>query len=160
MRLCFETPVPATRARVFDFFEAPGSLATLMRGWPGFRVASAAERIREGLVVRVRVRFGPVWVPLAFQHGRHQPPRSMRERLIEGPFAKLDHIHEFVEAGGATVVRDVLDMRLSARLGGELGMRLLVAPFVRRMFAFRSRRLAELFRACIDSASEDSRRSP
>ena len=144
MRFAFESPVPAPRERVFDFFEAPGNLATLMRGWPGFRMVSATERIREGLVVRVRVRFGPVWVPLAFEHGRHRPPESMQERLIEGPFSRLDHLHEFVEKGGVTVVRDVLDMRLPAWLGGEIAMHALVAPFVRRVFAFRRERLREL----------------
>ena len=144
MRLCFESLVPTPRERVFAFFESPGNLATLMRGWPGFRMVSAAERIREGLRVSVRVRFGPVWVPLVFEHGHHRPPDSMQESLIAGPFSRFDHFHEFIESDGATVVRDVLDMRLPAWLGGELGMRLFVAPFVRRVFAFRRERLREL----------------
>lgn len=160
MRLAFETPVDAPRESVFGFFEAPGNLEVLMHGWRGFRLVSAAERVRKGLVVRVRVPFGPLPVSIAFRHGPHRPPRHMGERAIEGPFSRFVHHHGFEERGDSTIVRDVLDLRLPWHLGGRVAERLLVAPFVRRMFAFRARRLAELARVGAFSAAAESRRIP
>jgi len=82
---------------------------------------------------------------MTFRHFLHEPPLRFGEGLIKGVFSKYEHIHEFLPADPGAVVRDILDVRLPWYLGGELAMRLVVAPRLRRFFAYRYGELDTLF---------------
>jgi len=132
--------------RLFAFHENPDNLALLLRDWPTFRMISNDGNIRVGAVTRIQEQMGLVWVPLTFEHFVYEPPHRFGERQVRGPFRKFEHIHEFVASGLGTVLRDVLDVRLPWYLGAGLAMRLIVAPKLRRFFAFRHAELERLVR--------------
>ncbi len=68
-----------------------------------------------------------------------EPPRLFVDEMLRGPFARLRHAHEFVEAGAGTRMKDVLDFESPL---GPLG-RLADALFVERhMRTFLERRAA------------------
>ena len=103
--------------------------------------------IRCGSIVRVAERVGPFWFPLTFEHFIYEPPYRFGERQIEGPFSKCEHIHEFIEEAGGTKIIDHLDVELPMWMGGGLATRLLVAPRVRRFFAFRKKSYMSLYQS-------------
>jgi ligand-binding SRPBCC domain-containing protein len=78
---------------------------------------------------------------IGFRHTLHDPPHRFGEDLIHGPFSRFSHVHSFEEAGGATVMRDALDVELPWHLGGERVMRWWVAPELQRLFQFRHQAL-------------------
>ena len=88
--------------------------------------------------MHVAERFlGPIWVPMTFEHFVFDPPYRFGERQLKGPFRKCEHVHEFVEEQGGTIIIDHLDIELPWWLGGGFAMRHLIAPRVRRLFAYR-----------------------
>jgi len=138
----FETTVPAPREAVFAFHADPANLDVLMAGWPGYRLLGHDGSVRPGSTTWVRQRVALVLTfRLGLRHHLYEPPRRFAESRVHGPFARFDHVHEFEESGGGTLVRDRLDLRLSPFLGGEVATRWLVAPMVRRMWAHRHRAL-------------------
>jgi len=144
MILRFEQHLALDRESVFKYHETPANLVLLMEGWPAFRMLEHDDTIRCGSNVRVAERVGPCWIPLTFEHFIYEPPCRFAERQIEGPFSRCEHIHEFVEEAGGTKIIDHLDVELPIWMGGRLATRLLVAPRLRRFFAFRKQAYASL----------------
>jgi ligand-binding SRPBCC domain-containing protein len=85
---------------------------------------------------------------MGFRHTIYEPPQRFCEELFHGPYARFVHLHEFEErSAGTTLVRDSLDVSLPWQYGSEAALRLLVAPMLRRTFAFRQRALRRLVAA-------------
>jgi ligand-binding SRPBCC domain-containing protein len=144
MYLEFEHTFDMSAAELFAFHENPANLALLLRGWPMSRVVRHAGHIHLGAVTVVQERVGPFWVSMTFEHFLDEPPRRFGERLERGPFSKFEHIHEFVPAGSRAILRDRLEVSVPWYLGGWLTMKLLVAPKLRRFFAYRHAELERL----------------
>ena len=138
----FETTVPAPRDAVFDFHADPGNLDALMAGWPGYRLLRHDGHVRPGAITRVRQRVALVLpFEIGLRHHLYEPPHRFAESRVHGPFARFDHLHEFEDAPGGTLVRDRLALLLSPWWGGAPATRWFVAPMVRRMWAHRHERL-------------------
>jgi ligand-binding SRPBCC domain-containing protein len=146
VRFQFEQRVAADRERVFAFFADPRNLDVLHGDDGAFRLLHCSGGVSPGMETWVECRVaGALPVVLGFRHGACDPPRSFGESLVHGPFAAFEHRHEFAPAGGGTLVRDLLEIRLPRIWGGEPAMRWLVAPGVRRRFDLRHRALARIF---------------
>ncbi len=139
MKLQFEQFLPLDIESVFRHHETPANLVRLMEGWPAFRMVEHEGRIDCGAKVHVAERVGPFWVRMTFEHFIYEPPYRFAERQIKGPFRKCEHIHEFVEEAGGTKIIDHLEVELPMWLGGSLATRILVAPKLQQMFAFRKK---------------------
>lgn len=74
---------------------------------------------------------------------------------MHGPFKKFEHIHEFEPAGSRSILRDLLEVRLPWYLGGSLVVKLLIAPRLRRFFAFRYAELERLIRERVVSSDPE-----
>ena len=153
MKLQFEHFFDVPAEELFAFHENPDNLALLLRGWATFRMVANDGHIRVGSITRVQERIGLVWVGITFEHFVYEPPRRFGERQVGGPFKRFEHIHEFEPAGSSTILRDLLEVVLPWHLGGNLLMKLVVAPKLRRFFAFRHAELERLFREGIRNSS-------
>jgi len=138
--------VPRSRDDVFAFFADPANLAVLTP--PSVRVeipAGGPPVGRAGLEFeyRVRVRGFPMrW------RGRFEvweSPQRFVDVQLSGPYRRWRHEHAFESLpGGGTRVIDRVEY---AVWGGGLVDRWIVRPEMERMFAYRAKRLAELFPA-------------
>jgi uncharacterized protein len=146
VRLSFEHVFDIPAEELFAFHENPSNLTVFLRGWRTFRMVSNDGHIRVGSITRVQERMGLIWVPMTFEHFVYDPPRRFAERQVRGPFKKLEHIHEFEEAGSGTRVRDLLEVALPWYLGGDLATRLFVVPKFRRFFLYRYTEMERLLR--------------
>ena len=143
MHFRFEQTIALPRARVFAFHEDPENLVLLHREWSTFRIISHDGPLHEGSLVWVETTIaGILPIVMGFENDLYEPPHRFGEHLFHGPFSKFEHIHEFDEAGTATVVRDLLEIELPRHYGGEVAMKVLIARTLRR--AFRSRGAALL----------------
>lgn len=145
MKFTFEVLVEFPTEKLFAFHEIPDNLSLLLRGWPSFRMISNSGHVRVGAITRVEERMALIPVRMSFRHFLYEPPHRFGESLFQGPFLKYEHIHEFKPSDSGTFVRDLLDVRLPWYLGGELAMKLIVAPRIRRFFSYRHAELPRLF---------------
>jgi ligand-binding SRPBCC domain-containing protein len=116
----------------------------LMEGWKPFRLIEHSGSIRCGSILMAAERSGPFSIPMTFEHFVYEPPVRFGERQIKGPFKVCQHIHEFVEEEDGTRIIDHLEVELHWWLGGRLATRLVFAPRLRRMFAYRQQALLRL----------------
>ena len=145
MRFCFEHVVPVAPEKVFGFFENPERLEVLHAGWSRVRLLHHETRVRVGAETWIEATIaGCVPMVLGFRHMLFEPPVRFGEEAIHGAFSRFIHIHEFSARDGNTVVRDVLEVCLPLHYGGEVAMRHVVAPILRRMFKNRAEALLRL----------------
>jgi len=145
MHFRFEHLVLVPRERMFAFFQNPARLELLHAGWSHLRVLHHEPRVRVGAETWVEVTVGWV-VPLVlgFRHLCFAPPVSFSEAAIHGPFERFIHLHEFDDRDGKTIVRDLLEISLPWRYGGDLALRRIVAPAIHHMLHHRAAALSRL----------------
>ena len=145
MKFIFRQWIDAPREVVFVFFRNPRCLPLLHVKEKHIRVLRHGNDVRIGAETWAEVTmFGVLPVIVGFRHDLFDPPARFAESLVHGPFAKFTHVHSFRECLGGTEITDELEVELPWYYGGEVGVKLLVAPGVRRSFAARRRELSEL----------------
>jgi ligand-binding SRPBCC domain-containing protein len=147
MHLEFVTVVHAPIDEVFGFFVRPSNLTTLMRGWPSFRLIRCAEAVTVGGQLWIEeTACGIVPIAMGFEFTRYTKNAHFAETMIHGPFRRFDHVHTFEREGNGTVVRDEIECKLKWPYGAALATESLVAPRLRKLFAYRAISLQELAR--------------
>lgn len=145
MRFRFESTVATRLETTFAFHEDPANLARLHTEWPGFRILHHSGNVRPGSETWFEQTIAHVVpVVMGFRHTAYDPPVRFAERMIHGPFLSFDHVHEFESIGQRVIVRDLLDVSMPARWGGDLLIHSCVAPMLRRVFDHRYRVLEQL----------------
>ena len=115
------TPVPATAEELFRWHLRPGAFARLVPTWRSVEVVGPGE-VSEGSRVELRLAIGPFRVRWLAEHRRVEPGRGFEDVQVEGPFSLWEHRHEFLDEGGAALLRDRIRYRLPAGpLGALLG---------------------------------------
>ena len=142
--------LPVSIAEAWEFFSDAGNLARITPPSLGFEVTSApAERMYAGMIITYRVRplFGIAvgWVT-EITHV-DEPHRFVDEQRF-GPYRFWHHQHLFREIEGGVEARDIVHYALPP--GGGAVRRMLVAPRLREIFAYRRDVLERTFGAWKD----------
>ena len=96
-----------------------------------------------GTLIDYRLRLGGIpflWRTLI---SRWEPDDCFVDEQVKGPYAMWVHSHRFSDADGGTLVSDEVRYRLPLYPAGEVAHPL-VRIQLRRIFAYRSRRISEL----------------
>jgi ligand-binding SRPBCC domain-containing protein len=129
--------LPVSIATAWAFFADAGNLARITPPSLGFEVTSAPqERMYAGMIITYRVRplFGvPVTWVTEITHV--DEPRLFVDEQRFGPYRFWHHQHRFREIEGGVEARDMVHYALPP--GGFAAARLLVAPRLREIFAYR-----------------------
>lgn len=140
--------LPRPRAEVFPFFADPGNLSAVTPRWLGFTLLSPRPiALEPGAVFDCRIRW--LGVPLRWRGliREYDPPYRFVDVQVRGPYARWEHRHLFREERGGTWVEDRVTYRLPLGPLGRLLHSLWVGWQLKRIFAYRSRRLGEMFNA-------------
>lgn len=131
--------VRAPLDEAFAFFSDPANLPRLTPRLMGFRIVERPDEIGVGASFRYRVGL-VTWIA---EITAWDPPHGFSDLQVSGPYRVWRHRHELREVEGGTEVRDRIEYRLR---GGPAARLLLPAHrlFLRRLFAYRSRRLDAL----------------
>lgn len=140
--------VPATVEECWAFFSDPRNLAQITPRELDFQILSdLPPEIYPGMMIEYRVRplFGlaMTWVTeiTHVERGR----RFVDEQRI-GPYAIWHHEHTFTALeAGRTEIRDLVHYALPLGWLGNLAHPLLVAPELRKIFAYREKAVRERF---------------
>ena len=139
--------LPVSIREAWEFFSDAGNLARITPPSLGMEVTSGVdERMYAGMIITYRIRplFGLTvgWVT-EITHVE-EPYRFVDEQRF-GPYRFWHHQHLFREIDGGVEARDRVHYALPAGTGPAA--RLLVAPRLNEIFAFRRRVLEETFGA-------------
>lgn len=142
-----EQRVPRPRREVFAFFSDPRNLEAITPPWLRFRiVGQSTPEIEEGTELTYRLRIHGLPVTWRSRIDEWSPDERFIDTQLSGPYARWQHTHSFHDLGEETLIRDCVLYRLPlGRLGRWLGGRR-VASDVKRIFAYRAARTAELLR--------------
>jgi uncharacterized protein (TIGR01777 family) len=104
---------------VFAWHERPGAFARLIPPFEEVEVIEASDHIRDGAKVKVRNKFGPMWMDWTVEHRGYVAGREFRDVQLSGPFAHWEHVHRFEPQGtDACLLTDQITYRLP---GGVIG---------------------------------------
>ena len=141
---------------VFTFFAEARNLEIITPPWLNFEVLTPAPiTMRAGALIDYRIRVHSIPIRWRTKIAEWNPPHFFVDVQLRGPHTLWHHTHTFEERGGGTLCVD--DVRYRPR-GGVLMNWLFVRRDVESIFAFRTGRLAHIFRE--DSAPESSQKDP
>lgn len=136
-------------SEVFPFFADARNLERITPPWLRFHVLTPGDiEMREGLTIDYRLRLRGIPIRWTSRISAWEPPGRFVDEQERGPYLAWHHEHRFREVDGMTVAEDDVAYAVP---GGRLVNRFLVAPDLRRVFAYRSTRLREIFDSPADA---------
>jgi uncharacterized protein (TIGR01777 family) len=128
---------------VFAWHERPGALERLTPPWEDVQVVRASGGIRDGAVVELKMKRGPLELTWEVEHTDFEVDRRFVDVQRRGPFQKWVHTHLFSPTDdGGTLMEDVIEWEPPLGAAGELLAGPVLERDLTRGFAFRHRRLA------------------
>lgn len=138
--------IPRPIDEVFAFFADARNLEEITPPWLGFRILTmSSDSVAAGTEIRYRMRLHGIPIFWRTEIRQWQPPYRFIDVQRSGPYRVWHHTHRFEAHGKQTRMLDIVRYRLPFGLLGRLVHELTVAGDVRRIFDYRSERIAELF---------------
>lgn len=139
--------VPRPRAEVFEFFSNARNLEALTPPWLNFEVVEIPDELSEGALIRYRLALRGLPLRWKTRIEEWVPGERFVDLQLEGPYALWHHTHEFEDADGGTLIRDVVRYRVPFGPLGEVARRTLVARDTRKIFDYRREMIEREFGA-------------
>ena len=144
LRFEFETEMPCSPERLWDFHMRPDALAILSP--PGTRVVDRGDGIADGSVIRLQLGWGPLSTQWRALHSSVRPPHSFTDVALTSPFSYWAHQHEMLPStGGYSRLRDLIHL-LPPRWMPRWLARPLLRAALGALFAWRHRRTSQHIR--------------
>ena len=131
----------------WNFFSSPGNLSKITPPSMGFVITSGpAKRMYAGQIISYRVSpfagFRSNWVT---EITRVEEGRFFVDEQRFGPYSLWHHKHFIKEIEGGVEMEDIIDYKIPFGWLGQLMHPILVKPKLDEIFAYRKKKLIELF---------------
>jgi ligand-binding SRPBCC domain-containing protein len=138
--------IPRPIGEVFTFFSDAKNLETITPPWLGFRILSVhPEPIVAGTEIRYRLSLHGLPVEWLTEIRTWEPPHRFVDIQRKGPYRMWHHTHTFEDHGDRTRATDVVRYTLPFGALGRLVHALKVRGDIETIFAYRQKRIQELF---------------
>jgi ligand-binding SRPBCC domain-containing protein len=135
--------LPRPLDEVFTFFSDAANLDALTPSWVNFGIVTPSPiRMHAGALIDYRLRVRGIPIRWRTRITKWDPPHRFVDDQLHGPYRLWHHEHEFEPKDGGTLVRDRVRY---AVLFDFLVHRFLVRPDMQKIFAYRQKKLRELF---------------
>lgn len=139
-----EMELPLPREEVFAFFADAANLGRITPPELDFDVRTPMPiELRAGARIEYRLGLAGIRFGWMTRIAAWEPPARFVDEQLRGPYRVWVHEHTFEPQGGGTVIRDRVRWGLPLAPLGELAYPL-VRLQLRRIFAYRQRRIREL----------------
>ncbi|RYY94666.1 MAG: hypothetical protein EOO11_17420 [Chitinophagaceae bacterium] len=139
--------LPLSPEEAWDFFSHPKNLAVITPPHLNLKFTNElhGEEIYPGQIITYKVR-PLLGIPLFWmtEITHVERPRFFVDEQRQGPYAIWHHEHHFVERGGGVEMTDIIHYKLPFGPFGNIG-HFLVKKELRNLFAFRRKKITELF---------------
>ena len=138
--------IPRPLHAVFAFFADAQNLEKITPPWLGFRILSVSPgAMAEGSTIRYRLNLHGLPIHWLTEIRKWNPPQRFVDVQRAGPYRLWHHTHRFEAHGNRTRMTDVVRYILPFGPLGRLVHTLKVRRDVAQIFAYRRKRIEELF---------------
>jgi len=138
--------VPTPLDQVFAFFAQPENLGELTPPQMRFEILTPPPLVmKAGALIDYRIALGPLPMRWRTLITHYDPPHGFVDEQLRGPYDLWHHRHTFASRDGGTEIRDTVTYRLPFGPLGRLVQALAVKRQLAGIFAYREKRVAELF---------------
>ena len=138
--------IPQPLDTVFPFFADAGNLERITPPFLHFRILTSLPiEMQVGTLIQYNLRLARIPIHWKTRIEAYDPPRRFIDKQLSGPYRKWVHLHEFFEAPGGTLMRDVVDYETPFGLIGTIARELFVARMLERIFDYRRDVIADVF---------------
>lgn len=140
--------MPVSLEQAWDFFSSPANLQVITPAYLQFKILSdvSGEKIFPGQIIEYRVKpllgLNLYWMTEITQV-------KEKDYFIDeqryGPYSLWHHQHHFKEIKGGVEMRDKVHYKLPLWILGDLGHALFIKKQLKKIFAYRYRKVEELF---------------
>jgi len=136
--------LPRPLHEVFEFFSNALNLEEITPPLVQFHVTTPQPiEIREGAEIAYRLKIHGIPIRWRSRITFWDPPHRFVDEQLSGPYRAWIHEHTFREESGGTTCEDYVRY---APIGGAIINKLFVERDVKKIFAYRSARLLEIFK--------------
>ena len=137
-----EQKIQKSQDQLFTFFSDAHNLAEITPPWLNFRMLTPAPiEMKVGTLIDYRLKLRGIPIRWQSEITAWDPPHRFVDEQRCGPYRCWTHTHTFVPVPDGTLIRDEVEY---AVLGGWLVQKFFVAPYIEKIFAYRSTKLKEL----------------
>ncbi|MGB1583049.1 MAG: SRPBCC family protein [Solirubrobacterales bacterium] len=129
--------VARPRAEVFEFFSDAQNLERLTPPWLNFQIVEIPDELAEGALIRYRLALRGLPLHWTTRIEEWVPGERFVDVQLSGPYSLWHHTHEFEDAEGGTLIRDVVRYRVPFGPIGEVVRRALVDRDTKKIFDYR-----------------------
>jgi hypothetical protein len=137
--------LPVDLQTAFAFFSDARNLELLTPPWLQLRILTPPVEMRQGARIQHELRWRLIRLRWTSEITVWSPPHRFEDVQLKGPYKHWRHAHAFVASNGGTRMTDVVEYQLPLGFIGRLLHWLRVRRDIEAIFAFRARRLRELF---------------
>jgi ligand-binding SRPBCC domain-containing protein len=143
-----ELCVPAAREKVFEFFSDALNLERITPSWLQFRgITPAPIHMIAGAEIEYRLKIRGIPAKWKSRITVWEPTNRFVDEQIAGPYRVWIHEHRFADDPRGTICSDHVRY---APPGGVILNALIVGRDIRKIFAYRTERLREIFGRCAE----------
>ncbi len=141
-----EQLIPRPRAEVFGFFAQARNLERLTPGFLRFQILTPEPiEMRPGTLIDYRLHLYGLPLRWRTRIERFEPEERFVDLQLSGPYRRWEHLHEFSDAPGGTLMRDRVEYALPLGPLGAAAHALMVRRSLARIFDYRRAAVEELF---------------
>jgi ligand-binding SRPBCC domain-containing protein len=135
--------LPRPKSEIFPFFAKAENLEMLTPPWLSFHIVSPLPiEMKIGALIDYRLKVKGFPIKWRTRISGWDPPNFFSDDQLKGPYRQWHHEHIFEDRDGGTLARDVVHF---AAPGGRIIHWLMIRRDVRQIFAYRSKKLREIF---------------
>lgn len=151
------SPIDVSARELYDWHMRPGAFEKLVPPWQDVRLLEqTGPAHEEGTRLFLSVPFGPIRRLWVAEHRDIIEGRQFVDVQIQGPFARWEHTHRFLEReGGRSYLEDAIELELPFGALGEFVGRPFVTSQLERVFAYRHRVTADDLRESARAGASD-----
>jgi len=147
--------LPRSIDEVFPFYADAGNLETITPPWLKFTILRRPLGLLcAGSILEYRLRWHGLPLFWRTEITVWEPGERFVDVQRRGPYRMWEHEHRFVARDGGTWVQDRVEYQM---FGGRWANEWIVAPDLRKIFAYRAEVLERIFGRAPESPAPDSR---
>jgi len=142
----FTTKIDRPLPEVFEFFSKAENLNKLTPDNLEFKILSPLPiEMKKGQLIDYRIKLFGIPFSWKTEITEWNPPQQFADHQLSGPYVIWDHTHSFIEKNGVTEMTDTIIYQSKGWIIAPFLHWLFVDRNVKQIFAYREKRLNELF---------------
>jgi len=105
-------PLPVAAHEAFDWHERPGAFERLAPSWEKIRVVRREGGIRDGGVLQMQLKRGPLWLTWEALHHDYVYGSQFVDVATRSPFSQWRHVHKAEPRDTGCILHDEITYRL------------------------------------------------